>query len=120
MEEITMANKESCAGGDFGKVMLGGLIGAGLALLLAPQTGKKARKYLACCAKTVGGKANEAANEFAENLSDFVESAGTRAAEIFREGADLTQESKKALLAALEKGQEKLEEQRKKLADMID
>ncbi|HBG04547.1 MAG: hypothetical protein A2075_10340 [Geobacteraceae bacterium GWC2_58_44] len=114
-----MGDKEACMAGDVCKLVVGGLLGAGLALLLAPQSGKKARKYLACCAKDFGGKANEAVNEFAETLSDFVETAGNRASEILEEGADLTQESKKALLAALEKGQEKLEAQRKKLADMI-
>ena len=114
-----MANKESCAAGDVCKLVVGGLLGAGIALLLAPQTGKKTRKYLACCAKEYGGKANEAVNEFAETLSDFVETAGNRASELLEEGADLSQESKKALLAALEKGQEKLEAQRKKLADLI-
>jgi gas vesicle protein len=115
-----MADKEECCcGGGVLKIVVGGLVGAGLALLLAPQTGKKTRKYLSCCAKSVQGKANEAAYEFAENLSDFVDTAGDRVAEIFEEGAELTQESKKSLLAALEKGQQILEQQRKKLADMM-
>ena len=114
-----MGNKECCSGGDVCKLVVGGLIGAGLALLLAPQTGKKTRKYLARCAEEIGGKANEAASDFAETLSDFVDSAGSRAAQILKEGGDLSLESKKMLLSALEKGQEKLEEQRKKLADMI-
>ena len=114
-----MVHKESCAAGGVCKLVVGGLLGAGVALLLFSQAGKRARNYWACCAKTVRGKANEAANDFAETLSDFVETAGNRAAEILEEGADLTQETKKGLLAALEKGQEKLEEQRKKLSDMI-
>ena len=114
-----MKDKESCCTGELGKFVLGGLVGAGLALLLAPQTGKKTRKYLACCAKEFGGKANEAASDFAETFGDFVETAGKRAGEILEEGAELSQESKKMLLAALEKAQEKLEKQRKKLADMI-
>ena len=113
-----MKDRESCCS-DIGKFVLGGLVGAGLALLLAPQTGRKTRKYLAGCAKEFGGKANEAACDFAETFSDFVETAGKRASEILEEGAELTQESKKSLLAALEKGQEKLEAQRKKLADML-
>ena len=114
-----MADKECRAAGDICKLLVGGLLGAGAALLLAPQTGKKTREELAGYAKKVGGRANEAANDLAETLSDFVDRAGNRAAEILQEGSELTQESKKALLAALEKGQEKLEEQRKKLADMI-
>ncbi|HJV64524.1 MAG TPA: YtxH domain-containing protein [Geomonas sp.] len=113
-------DKECCAAGDVFKIVVGGLIGAGIALLLAPQTGKKARKSLACYAKNFSNKANEAANEFAETLSDFVDSAGDRAAELLHEGGDLTQDSKKALLKALEKGQQILEKQRKKLEDMLD
>ena len=100
-------------------LVTGGLLGAGIALLLAPQTGKKTRRYLACCADKVGGKANEAANDLVETLSDFVDSAASRAAEIFQQGSDLTEESKKTLLAALDKGQEILAEQRKKLADLM-
>lgn len=113
-------DKECCAAGDVCKVVVGGLIGAGIALLLAPQTGKKARKSLAGFAKNFGDKANDAANEFAETLSDFVDNAGNRAAELLHEGGDLTTESKKALLKALEKGQQILEKQRKKLEDMLD
>ena len=112
-------DKECCPAGDVVKVVVAGLIGAGIALLLAPQTGKKSRKYLASCAKDFGSKANEAANDFAETLSDFVDSAGNRAAELLHEGGDLTTESKKTLIKALEKGQAILEKQRKKLEDML-
>ena len=114
-----MSDKESCVAGDVCKLVAGGLIGAGIALLLAPQTGKKTRKYLGACAKDFGEKASDTVQEFADTLSDFVESAGNRASELMEEGADLTQDSKKALLKALEKGQDMLEKQRKKLADLI-
>jgi gas vesicle protein len=121
MEETVMRHKdEECLAGDVCKLVVGGLIGAGIALLLAPQAGKKSRKFLSCCAKEWGGKANEAANEFAETLSEFVDNAGNRAAELLHEGEGLSKDSKKALLKALEKGQEILEKQRKKLEDMID
>jgi gas vesicle protein len=111
---------ESCMAGDICKLVAGGLIGAGIALVLAPQAGKKTRKYLSCCAKDFKGKANEAVSEFADTLSDFVESAGSRASDLLEEGAGLSKDSKKALLAALEKGQEILEKQRKRLSDMLD
>lgn len=115
-----MSDRERCVAGDVCKLVAGGLIGAGIALLLAPQTGKKTRKYLAGCAKDFSEKASDTVQEFADTLSEFVESAGNRATELMEEGADLTRESKKALLKALDKGQEILEKQRKKLTDMID
>ncbi len=113
-----MGHKE-CEGGGMASLVIGGLIGAGLALLLAPQTGKKTRKYLASLAEEMGEKANDTVSEFAETVSDFVEKATDRAAEFVKEKDTLTKESKKMLLAALEKAQEKLEEQRKRLEDSI-
>ncbi|MCM0081344.1 YtxH domain-containing protein [Geomonas sp. Red32] len=110
----------SCESSDVAKIVVGGLIGAGIALLLAPQAGKKTRRYLSDYAKNFGGKANDACNDFAESLSEFVDHAGERASELLHEGTDLTNESKKALLRALEKGQEILEKQRKRLESMID
>ena len=112
-----MEDKECCLG--LSKLVLGGLIGAGVALLLAPQSGKKTRKDLACFAEEFGPKANKAVKEFSEMLSDFIETAGDRATEILEQGADMTQESKKALLAALEQGQEKLQAKRSFLSKII-
>jgi gas vesicle protein len=112
--------EEECCCGGMGKILVGGLLGAGIALLLAPQAGKKTRKYLSCFAKEVGGKANDMANDLAETLSDFVDHAGDRAAEILHSSGDLSMDSKKALLKALEKGQAILEKQRKRVQDMID
>jgi gas vesicle protein len=120
LEEEVMGHKEECSCGGIGKLLVGGLLGAGIALLLAPQTGKKTRKYLSCFAKDMTNKANDAANEFADNLSDWIDAAGDKAADILHQGADLTSDSKKSLLKALEKGQTILEKQRKRLEDMID
>ena len=113
-----MGQKEN-SGGDALLLLVGGLIGAGAALLLAPQAGKKTREFLATLAEEVGDKANDAVCDFADMVSDFVETAGGRASEILDEKGTLTKESKKMMLAALEKAQEKLEEQRKRLEKSI-
>lgn len=114
-----MGHKETNGGGDLLLLLVGGLLGAGAALLLAPQAGKKTRAYLADLADEVGGKANKAASEFSDLISDFVDSAGTRAGELLEDREYLTKESKKLLLTALDKAQEKLQEQRKRLEDSI-
>lgn len=101
------------------KLLVGGLIGAGIALLLAPQAGKKTREYLSSLAEEVSGKANEAVADFADTVSEFVDIAGSRASEILDEKANLSKESKKLLLTALDKALEKLEAQRKRLEDSI-
>ena len=64
-----------------GALMLvgGGIIGAGVALLLAPQTGKEACKYISRYAKRFGRKTNEAIDEFADSITDFADTVGDKA-----------------------------------------
>jgi len=49
----------------------------------------------------------------------MVESAGETAEDILDKGKDLADEAKKDILRAFEKGQEKLEKQRARLARLI-
>lgn len=114
-----MAQKSNHAVEDALKLVVVGLVGAGLALLLAPQAGRKTRKDIVRYAKTIRGKTDEAVCEFADSLDDFVEMTGDRAAEILHNGKEMTQEAKNELLMAMEKGQEKLEKQKNKLAQLI-
>jgi gas vesicle protein len=117
--EGMMAQKANDVVTDALLLMGGGIIGAGLALLLAPQTGKQTRQDLANFAETIEGKANEAVIELAESINDFAAAVGSRSSEILHNRENLTQESKKELLAALEKGQENLEKLRNKLIKMM-
>ena len=110
-----MRHKESSTGGDVFFLLVGGLIGAGAALLMAPQAGKKTREFLASLAEEVGTKANRAVSDFADTVSDFVDTATSRASEFLEDKENLSKESKKVLLAALDTALEKLEEQRNKL-----
>lgn len=107
-----------------GALMLvaGGLIGAGVALLFAPQSGARTRKEIyryARKARRKGEEAVEAVEDFSENMSDMVESIGERAADILDAGKDLAYGAKKKLLKAMEEGGERLEKQRAKLAKLV-
>lgn len=114
-----MARKNSGTMADALKVVGGGIVGAGLALLLAPQAGRKTRKDIVRYARTVRGKTSEAVIEFADTVDDLVDMVGDRAARILHDGKELTTEAKKDLLAAVEKGQARLERQKNRLAHMI-
>jgi gas vesicle protein len=104
-----------------GALMLvaGGIIGAGAALLFAPQTGKKTRRDIVRYARKAKHKAEGVVDDFSTHVSDMVETVGDRAEEILDKGSDMAYEAKKELLKALEKGQERLEKQRNRLAKMI-
>lgn len=90
----------------------GGIVGAGLALLLAPQSGRKTRNEIARFGKTIGRNGKKAVRDVADRMGDA-------AAGIMRSGKELTKEGKKGLLTAVEKGQEALESQKRKLARMV-
>ncbi|MDQ2767482.1 MAG: YtxH domain-containing protein [Gemmatimonadota bacterium] len=59
---------EEKSGGGFGSFLLGAAIGAGIALLLAPQSGEETRRDL----KRKAGEMKDAAKDVAGDLSDTV------------------------------------------------
>ncbi len=104
-----------------GALMLvaGGIIGAGVALLFAPQSGKRTRKDIARFAKKTKHKAEDAVDSFTDTLSDLVETVGDKASDILDQGKDMAYDAKKEVLRAIEDGQARLEKQRAKLAKLI-
>ena len=97
----------------------GSVIGAGLALLFAPQSGKRTRTEITRFGKTVGRKSDKAVREFTDNVVDFADRVGDKAVGILHSGKELTKEGRKGILSAIEKGQDTLETQKRKLARMM-
>ncbi|GFO54689.1 general stress protein [Geomonas sp. Red276] len=103
-------------------LIVGGLIGAGVALLYAPQSGDKTRKELGKYAKKARRRtrdAVEAVEDFTEQVTDMAEAVGDRAAEILDKGKDMAYGAKKGLLKAMAEGESRLEKQRNRLMKMI-
>lgn len=97
----------------------GGVVGAGVALLLAPRSGRETRKEIVRFGKTLGSKSDKAIHDFADNITDFADTVGEKGAAILHSGQNLTREGKKGILTAIEKGQDTLERQKRSLARMI-
>ena len=104
-----------------GALMLvaGGIIGAGVALLFAPQSGKRTRKDIVRFAKKTKHKAEDMVDDFADSLANMVEAVGDKAADLLDEGKDMAHDAKKEVLRAIEDGQARLEKQRARLAKLI-
>jgi gas vesicle protein len=100
-------------------LVAGALLGAGIALLLAPQSGKQTRKDIARYAKKAKRRAEGVVEEFAQSVSGMVDEVGDRAAGILDSGKDLALDAKKEVLHVIEDGQRKLEKHRAKLEKMI-
>ena len=67
-----MSNNESDLGSFVAGFLLGGLIGAGAALLLAPQSGEETREMLRERGIELKSRAEEAASEFSSKAETFI------------------------------------------------
>jgi gas vesicle protein len=102
-------------------LMAGGIIGAGIALMYAPQSGEKTRKGITRFTKKARRKAQDAVEvveDFSEQVTDMAETVGDRAAEILEKGKDMAYSAKKGLLKAIQEGEARLEKERSRLTKM--
>ena len=103
-------------------LLAGGIIGAGIALLYAPQSGEKTRKELTRYGKKARRKtlqALDAVEDFSGQVTDMAEAVGERASEILEQGKDMAYGAKRGLLKAIQEGEARLEKERARLARMI-
>lgn len=90
-----MREDNGCSTGSvFLSFLLGGIVGAGLAMLLAPQSGRETRQKM---------------REFAEDVKD-------RVASTVEKGKDLFEQKKSAITTAVEAGKEAYEKERERLS----
>lgn len=115
-----MEDRESRIGSGAVLLLTGALIGAGVALLLAPQSGQETRSDITRYAKKTRRKVGRAIDDLAGNdVSEMVERVGEKAEEILHRGGVLTHDTKKELLSVLESGRDRLEAERVKLLKRV-
>ncbi|MDH4233133.1 MAG: YtxH domain-containing protein [Nitrospirota bacterium] len=85
--------------------LLGGVVGAGLALLFAPQSGRETRQ-----------KIREMADDVKEKTSDYVHEAKGKVSSLVEEGKGYYDEKKSILKSAVEAGKEAYEKEKEKYA----
>jgi gas vesicle protein len=101
-----MGNEESSqsAGSLLLAFFLGGLVGAGVALLLAPQPGVESRRKI----KELADEAKEKAAKYAEEVKGQVTST-------VEKGKEILEEKKSLVTAAVEAGKEAYQKEKEKL-----
>ena len=90
-------------------VCAGGIIGAGLALLYAPQSGCKTRKDIFRYSKKARNRADEVVDDLAANVSNLVEAIGEKTDDLLETGKDAAGSARKDLIRLIEEGASKLE-----------
>jgi gas vesicle protein len=91
--------------------IIGGLTGAAISLLMAPQSGEDTREYLKDQAIVLRDKAQETAQVTAEQV-------GTRAADVRSKAGDIASKAKTNAEELRQRGQVALEEQKSRLANL--
>jgi gas vesicle protein len=100
-------------------VLTGAILGAGAALLVAPQTGRATRRDIARYARKTGRTLEGVAGEVAERVAEMADAVEEKAEELLEKGKDLSNESREAVLNAINEGQQRLGRQRDRLAKMF-
>jgi len=85
--------------------LLGGIVGAGLALLLAPQSGEETRK-----------KIRDLADDVKDRTTDYVEKTKDKITSYVDEGKGLYEQKKSIVKSAIEAGKEAYEKEKDRLA----
>jgi len=99
-------------------IFAGGIIGAGLALLYAPQSGSKTRKDITRYSKKVRNRADEVVDDIAANVSNMVDAIGEKTDDLMEKGRDVAGSARKDLIQLIEEGASKLEKFRTMLRRM--
>lgn len=94
---------------------LGGLVGAGVALLLAPKSGSETRQII----KEYAGEAKEKAESYLDKVkgsaSTVVDKIKEGTASVLDKGKDFVEEQKTILTSAVEAGKTAYEKEKEKL-----
>lgn len=104
-----------------GALMLiaGGILGAGAALLFAPQSGKKTRRDVKKYVRRARSEAEEMVEDFTDKVADVVEDLGDKTQDILERGKEISADVKKDLFKAFEDGKARLEKEKSRLAKML-
>ena len=100
-------------------VLTGAILGAGAALLVAPQTGRATRREIARYARKTSRTLEGVAGEVAERVAEMADAVEEKAEEVLEKGKELSSESREAILDAFNEGQQRLGRQRDRLAKMF-
>jgi gas vesicle protein len=104
-----------------GGIMLvaGGLLGAAVALLYAPQSGRQTRRDISRYKRKLTRQAEDLVDDFAGNVHGMMDSIGEKAEDILDKGKDLAHEAKVELVKVLDEGQARLQKQKERLTKII-
>ncbi|MBU0485244.1 MAG: YtxH domain-containing protein [Proteobacteria bacterium] len=125
-----MSNNDNCGSGStFLSFLTGALVGATVALLLTPRTGKETRKILADYRDEMKDRTSSLRESFPEQTASIVahgkemiehgKKLVSRGTEMVSEGKGFLDDKKKALNEAIEAGKKAMEQEKEALTSSL-
>lgn len=99
-------------------ILAGGIVGAGVALLFAPQSGQRTRKDIVKYAKKTKVRAGDVVDDLSATVSDLVDTLGDKTDDLLEKGKGVAGTARKDLIRLIEEGASRLEQFRTKLSRM--
>jgi gas vesicle protein len=118
VEEDIMEDRDKKVAAAALLILAGGIIGAGVALLFAPQSGQRTRKDIVRYAKKTKNRADEAVDDLSASVSDLVDAIGDKTDDLLEKGKVVAGSARKDLIRLIEEGASRLEQFRTKLSRM--
>ena len=93
----------------------GSLVGAGIALLYAPQSGERTREEIKEKAERTIIHMQKLEDDIKDSVNKLIGDIRSKVNQLIEEGKDVAEDKKQEILAAIESGKKVLEEQKDKL-----
>ena len=99
--------------------LLGGAIGALIALLYAPKSGKQTRRDISKTARRIKRETVDLVEDTIDDIHDFASDMKDKVSDIIDKGKDLSDSAKKEVIRNLEQGQKAIEKQKKRIVEAL-
>jgi gas vesicle protein len=115
--------KETSMENDYRKIagafLVGGLIGAAVALLYAPKSGRATRKDISKTARRIKKETVHLVEDAVDSINDFTGEVRDKVTDVIERGKDLSDGAKKEIIRNLEHGQKVIEKQKKRIVEAL-
>lgn len=102
-----------------GAILIGGLVGAVIALLYAPKSGRRTRKDIVRAARRAKNGTADLIEDTIDDVHDIISDLKEKASDVIERGEGLTDKAKKEIIATLEQGQKSIEKQKQRFSEAL-
>lgn len=101
-----------------GAFIVGGLIGAAVSLLYAPQSGTRTRRDITRFTRHVADEAKDAIEDATDSIHDLMDNMSDKLSELASSRKDLAEGAKKKIVQSLDSVQKVVEKQRARFGSL--